>query len=66
MLETQTQAEDGQWQTAVTGGICFVSLGYLCGILAALSEAFVLHCVWDEEEEGGIKLWAMQCPRSKA
>lgn len=56
MLETQTQAEDGQWQTAVTGGICFVSLGYLCGILAALSEAFVLHCVWDEEEEGGIKL----------
>lgn len=56
MLETQTQAEDGQWQTAVTGGICFVSLGYLCDILAALSEAFVLHCVWDEEEEGGIKL----------
>lgn len=38
-------------------GSYFVLLGHVCDILAALSEAFVLHSVWDkEEEEGGIKL----------
>lgn len=56
MSETQTQAKNSQWQTTVTGGIYFVLPDNVCDILAALSEAFVLHCLWDEEEEGVIKL----------
>lgn len=65
VLETQTQAEDSQQQTSVLG-FQLILLGLLCDTLAAGAEAFWLHCVWEEEGEGGMNLSAMQCPRSKA
>lgn len=51
ILETQTQVDGSHWLTSVMGE--FISLGLMCGTLAALARAFLLFCLREEEREGG-------------
>lgn len=65
MWETPTQAEDCQWQTAVTGGSCFVSWGtYVTSLQCCLKPLCCTLCGMKKRKVAlSCELYSAQGPR---